>query len=236
MGYDVYACKEFRKEVTMYSVFKEEEIFDTKLYEEDRHSFVKEMHDVMGESDDFMDDYVYGLTRYEKIRHKNEEELQTYIEKAKELLPVMKRTKLLEEKNTFALWIQEKIENGYGIGKDYNSHRHYFCFKELTQAEKTDFVEVDDVDVTYSNGEIPRVFDMVKEMFNVNLWGYLIHDDDLYYNFDEVAVEKMINHDTQEAIKKVKSVYDKIENEKMKSVLDDCVRVWSEGGKLVYNR
>lgn len=238
MGYDVYACKEFRKEVTMYSVFKQEELFDATLHSKDINSFFEEIGNLFESEDSmfFAEDYIYDFTRYERGKHQTEENMQRYIGKADGLLDIMKRTNVLKEKNAFANWIQEKVENGYGIGKDYNSHRHYFCFKELAQAEKADFVEVDDVDVKYSNSEIPIVFDKIKEMFNINLWEYMIHDDDLYYNFDEQAVEKMINHDVQEAITKVQSVYDKIENEKIKQVLDDCLHVWSQGGKLVYNR
>lgn len=236
MGYDVGAYKTIKKEKRIFDTFKIAEMFDEQGKE--RTEFVVKLHEKMSDDEfGFIEDkYVLTFGYYDKAEEQTQEELDKWLNRSQQLLEIIKETDLLENNNRLALWMKEKIEQGYAIGKRYVDEYGFFCFKELEKTEKIDFIEDDYIDTRYPNGEIPRAFEKLEQSFGIELRKYLINDEDLHFNFDAEEVERKLDYDANEAIEVVKNIYDKIKDEYTRKVMDECLRLWTEGGKLVYNR
>lgn len=227
LGYDVGAYKTIRKELKRFQVFKVGEKY--KPNQEDNIEVLKQIHSLK-------DELIFEKTHYSSCYVQDGKSLNKYHSRTKKLVDILTQSENVSENNQFARWIREKQKEGYSIGRDYTEFYSYFCFKELEEVEKYEFIEEDYIDIKYPNGEIPKTFIALEKEYDVSLYKYLINDEDLYFNWNTKEVEEKINYNTTHAILDVKNIYQHIEDKYTREVLSECLRVWALGGKFVYNR
>lgn len=172
----------------------------------------------------------------EDYRNYTRDEIESYRQKAKDLLFI------LTPKSSLEKWLIKHINEGYGLGYSFYNKKIY-AFKELKVTEKVYWECTEYMDIMYSQDEIPTTFDMISDKYEIDLYDYLINEEELLYTLNKHTVREWVEQDNNRAIAKVEELLEKINKEdrvqgylelRVEQVLKECIRIWGKGGRIAY--
>ncbi len=251
MGLDVGAYKAWNKNTLIYKkpkLNKKVRFSDSSL-NDFRIEFFKKTNE------DF-DDFIFSYVGSNKESDFYQEDLNRYKKYSQHLLTLIETHFQDEEIKKYKELINE-LKNNYAILITFDNKS--FCLYSFNELEeyKRDIWEYEEyVESKFPNGEILDAFSKVRELYNINLYPFIINAEQV-----ENIQDKDVNHNTNKAIQLVSEVLEldkentilynrtkhyfddkqgKMVSEPsnplyLREVLEECVRLWSVGAKLEYS-
>lgn len=230
MGADVGAYKTWNKEEIEY--FKP--ILETKINisSQDTRNLYKFLYKHYNHG---LSSYILDYVGYYVDCTYSDADVQRYINKANKLKEI-----ILSHEELTELYspLVKAIDEGYALARTLNlEDKEYqiYAFNKLESYPKMLWSYDDYVDVEkFPNREIPQAFELVNDTFNIDLYPFIIDVTEYEYIDD-----KKVNHNVHEAIELANKVIqlntDNIDLYKtisLNDVLNQCLKIWEQGGKI----